>query len=185
MGALQGSKAPGPGTYIQLQNMWQWLSEGGTVKQWIKKAYRPLPFHMCRDALSYGAFFGAYDCVVRYLTPSSALPKVLGNGGSAPGLTPGHLQTHTLPLMGRSVVAGAAAGTAFHMIAYPFQKAVGDPRSSTERLVWMRNAVFTGQFRSLYRGAAANSWPSIVMGALTFSVYDSVLRTMEAMDAYS
>jgi len=178
-----GSKPLGPGTYIQLQNIWQWLSAGGTLKQWMRKAYRPLPFVLCRDALSYGAFFGAYDCAVRYLTPRDTFPAMIGGGAAGNyGDDDGTLPMHTLPLMGRSVAAGAAAGMAFHTMAYPFQAAVGNPRGSSERLRWMGNTIIRGQASTLYKGVLHNSWPSIVMGALTFLVYDTVLRTIERMD---
>ena len=35
-----------------------------------------------RDALSYGAFFGAYDCAVRYLTPRDTFPAMIGGGAA-------------------------------------------------------------------------------------------------------
>ena len=110
-----------------------------------------------KDALGFSVFFGAHAEAQRALEPS------VGDATS-------HLRA-----MAASVAAGGLAGSCYHMVSYPFGRALEFAHPDTHVRALCAAARDHGVVE-LYRGVLRSAAPGVCTGALTFGLYDAVLR---------
>ena len=121
-----------------------------------------------KDALGFGAFFGVHAEAQRALE-AHVVPA-------------GHLgSTSHLRAVGASVASGAAAGSCYHVISYPFDRALALAHPATHPGA-LAQSVRRHGLLALYQGVLRSAAPGVLMGAVTFGMYDAALRYAEAVD---
>lgn len=123
-----------------------------------------------KDALGFGAFFGVHAEAQR------ALAAALDGGGA--GSTTHLGSSSHLRAVGSSVAAGAAAGSCYHFVSYPFDRALALAHPETQPGA-LAAAVARHGVGALYRGVLRTAAPGVCMGAVTFGMYDAALRYAE------
>jgi hypothetical protein len=118
-----------------------------------------------KDAVGFSAFFGVHA------EAQQCFDARFGGGGGAAvvGSVP-HLRD-----LGSSAAAGAAAGCCYHVVSYPFDRALAlaHPEAHPSAVA---AAVGRAGAAELYRGVLRSAAPGVLVGALTFGLYDTVLR---------
>merc|ERR1712224_837777 len=133
--------------------------------------WRRLPALALKDACGFAAFFGVFSYIQRRLQP---VERDLNERWSV------SQPRQALGSIGSSIVAGAVAGGAYHFIAFPWERAVAlAPADGTDSVlsVARRQGLI-----ALYAGVTRTAAKGIGVGALTFAVYDVLIRELVQPD---
>ena len=142
---------------------------------WIRHRISGLPVTVFRDGIGFGIFFGVHAVVLGALHELIHLHEFSQVTTSSICLRDSGSYARTVLT---SLVAGSAAGCLYHAATYPFNSALAHAAPSISP-----GAVFAAARRAggkvLYRGVLRSSIGGITTGALTFGIYDAVVRFAE------